>query len=308
MCRLGREASIRPKWEPSIWLELDGIWIAGYLWDWRRSVTMPVRLRNYSKILVSLGLILAFCVIESEAQTRRKKRTRRTRPAVARPVITNPTIAPPSTTSPTTPATATAAQTATTGDVKIISTADAAATEQVEPTPAKKTKTTPTQSSSEDMQQTITDLSKQVNRLADKLTEMQDDDRYALELERLTRAEQRAEQLRMQLVDVQSKIADLESKLEEIEYALKPENLERATQVYGSTRPEEVRETRRRQLESERARLKAQLRILSTSQSRLEVSCANADNEVDLLRAKLQMRREQMEAAPKKPEKPQQLP
>ena len=152
------------------------------------------------------------------------------------------------------------------------------------------------------MQQTISDLSKQVNRLADKLSDMQDDDRYALEMERLTRAEQRAEQLRMQLIDVQSKIADLESKLEEIEYALKPENLERATQVYGSTRPEEVRETRRRQLESERARLKAQLRILSTSQARLEVSCANADSEVDLLRAKLQMRREQMEAKPKKPE------
>jgi predicted nucleic acid-binding Zn-ribbon protein len=154
------------------------------------------------------------------------------------------------------------------------------------------------------MQQTITDLSKQVNRLADKLGEMQEDDRYQLELERLTRAEQRAEQLRMQLIDVQSKIADMESKLEEIEYTIKPENIERATQVYGSTRPEEARETRRRQLESERARLKAQLRILSTSQARLEVSVANADSEVDLLRAKLQMRREQMEAAPKKPEKP----
>ncbi|HSK63609.1 MAG TPA: hypothetical protein VK893_07205 [Pyrinomonadaceae bacterium] len=261
---------------------------------------MPVRLSSYTKILVSLGLILSFCLIEGEAQTRRKKRARRaTKPAVARPVITNPTIAPPAT-----KATAATAQekTATTGDVKIISTADST-TEQAEETPAKKPKAATTQASPEDMQQTITDLSKQVNRLADKLGEMQEDDRYQLDLERLTRAEQRAEQLRMQLVDVQSKIADLEAKLEEVEYAIKPENLERATQVYGSTRPEEVRETRRRQLESERTRLKAQLRILSTSQSRLEVSCANADNEVDLLRAKLQMRREQMDAAPKKPEK-----
>ncbi|HEU4796839.1 MAG TPA: hypothetical protein VFT02_14485 [Pyrinomonadaceae bacterium] len=260
---------------------------------------MPVRLNTYTKILVSLGLILSFCLIEGEAQTRRKKRTRRaTKPAVARPVITNPTIAPPTATE----ATATAQEKA--GDVKIISTADAT-TEAAETPAAKKPKsaTSSTESSPENMQQTITDLSKQVNRLADKLSEMQDDDRYALEMERLTRAEQRAEQLRMQLVDVQSKIADMESKLEEIEYALKPENLERATQVYGSTRPEEVRETRRRQLESERARLKAQLKILLTSASRLEVSCANADNEVDLLRAKLQMRREQMEAAPKKPEK-----
>jgi hypothetical protein len=265
---------------------------------------MPVRLSNYTKILVSLGLVLSFCLIEGEAQTRRKKRTRRaTKPAVARPVITNPTIAPPTTTA--TAATATAQEkTAPTGDVKIISTADATTTEPSEETPVKKPRAaTSKQSSPEEMQQTITDLSKQVNRLADKLGEMHEDDRYQLDLERLTRAEQRAEQLRMQLVDVQSKIADLESKLEEIEYALKPENLERATQVYGSTRPEEVRETRRRQLESERTRLKAQLRILSTSQARLEVSCANAYSEVDLLRAKLQMRREQMDAAPKKPEK-----
>lgn len=270
---------------------------------------MPVRLKNYSKILVVLGLILSFCLIEGEAQTRRKKRTRRTtRPAVARPVITNPTITPPTTTATTQEATA-QDKTATTGDVKIISTADGN-TETAEPTPAaKKPKTaTTTTASPEDMQQTITDLSKQVNRLADKLGEMQDDDRYQLEMERLTRAEQRAEQLRMQLVDVQSKIADLETKLEEIEYALKPEVLERSTQVYGSTRPEEVRETQRRRLESERTRVKAQLRILTTSQARLEVSVANADSEVDLLRAKLQMRREQMEATPKKPEKQQQLP
>ena len=269
---------------------------------------MPVRLRNYTKVLVSLGLILAFCVIESDAQTRRKKRTRRTtKPAVARPVITNPTITPPTTTTQTAE-TATAQDKApATGDVKIISTADAN-TDPAEPAPAKKPKTTTTQASPEDMQQTITDLSKQVNRLADKLGEMQDDDRYQLEMERLTRAEQRAEQLRMQLVDVQSKIADLESKLEEIEYALRPEVLERSTQVYGSTKPEEVRETRRRQLESERTRVKAQLRILQTSQARLEVSVANADSEVDLLRAKLQMRREQMEATPKKPEKQEQLP
>jgi hypothetical protein len=264
---------------------------------------MPVRLRNYTKVLVSLGLILTFCLIEGEAQTRRKKRTRRaTKPAVARPVIVNPTIAPPTETAAAATTATAQEKAAPTGDVKIISTADANTTDPVEPAPAKKPKNSAPSESPEDMQQTISDLSKQVNRLADKLSDMQDDDRYQLEMERLTRAEQRAEQLRMQLVDVQSKIADLESKLEEIEFALKPENIERTTQVYGSTRPEEARETRRRQLESERARLKAQLRILSTSQSRLEVSCANADAEVDLLRAKLQQRRQQMEANPKKPE------
>jgi hypothetical protein len=274
---------------------------------------MPVRLRNYTKIFISLCLILTFCLIEGEAQTKRKRTRRTSKPAAPKPVITNPTIAPPTTTSPATP---TAENVATPGDVKIISTADQT-TDTAEPvqSPAPKRSkavVNPNEGSQEEMQQTITNLSKQVDRLADKLSQMQEDDRYQLDMERLTRAEQRAEQLRMQLVEVQSKIADLESQLEGIEFALRPENIERATATFGSTRPEEARQARQRQLESERTRVKAQLRILQTSQVRLEVSCANADNEVDLLRAKLQQRREQMEinaasgeSRPKKPEQQQ---
>ena len=89
---------------------------------------MPVRFRNYSKILVSLCLILTFCLIEGEAQTRRKRTRRAAKPAAPRPVITNPQIAPPTTTENSTK----------TGDVKIISTADSEPTEQTEPTQAKK--------------------------------------------------------------------------------------------------------------------------------------------------------------------------
>lgn len=254
---------------------------------------MPVRFRNYTKIIISLCLILTFCVIEGEAQTRRKRTRRTRRPAAPKPVITNPTIAPPTTAAPATQSVAT------TGDVKIISTADSTTTEQTEPAEPKKPKAAAsTQPSEDDMKQTITNLSKQVDRLNDKLTQMQDDERYQLEMERLTRAEQRAEQLRMQLVEVQSKIGDLEAQLEGIEFALRPENIERATATFGSTRPEEARQARQRQLETERTRVKNQLRILQTSQVRLEVSCANADNEVDMLRAKLQQRREQMDANP----------
>jgi hypothetical protein len=257
---------------------------------------MPIRLRNYSKTLISVCLILTFCLVEGEAQTKKKKRTRRSRPAAAQPVITNPTVAPPATTATT--------DKAATGDVKIISTADSTTT----PTESDsgqgwkpKVTTPPPPTEEDDMKATITGLTNQVNKLNDKLSKMQEDDRYQLDMERLTRAEQRAEQLRMQLIDVQSKIADLESKLEQVEYALKPENIDRATQGYGSTRPEEARDTRRKQLESERARLIAQLKILQTSQNRLEVSVQNADAEVDMLRAKLQMRRDAMESQPRKP-------
>jgi DNA repair exonuclease SbcCD ATPase subunit len=238
------------------------------------------------KFFVAAFLLVSCCLVEADAQTR-KKRTRRTRkPAAAKPVITNPPIV---------PATETA-----TGDVKIISTADQPTqSPEASASPAKKAQTDESESA-DDMKKTITTLSNQVNRLNDKLSSMQEDDRYQLDMERLSRAEQRSEQLRSQMLDTESKIADIESKLEQIEYAIKPENIDRATQGYGSTRPEEARETRRRQLENERSRLQAQLKILETSKSRLAVATANADQEVDLLRAKLQQRRDQMDAEPAK--------
>ena len=183
--------------------------------------------------------------------------------------------------------------------MKIISTADSAgATEDpLQSTEAKKPKPAASPES-EEMQQTITTLSNQVNKLTDRLSQMQDDDRYQLDMERLTRAEQRAEQLRSQLIDAQSKIADFESKLEQIEWALRPENIEGSMAGYGSTRPEAARDARKRQLESEKARVTAQLKLMETSRVRLEVAVSNADAEVDHLRMKLNQRREQMDNAP----------
>src|SRR4030095_3291802 len=173
---------------------------------------MPTRFRRYLRLLLALSLVLTFCVIDGQAQSR-KRRTRRAKPPAPKPVITNPTIAPPATTG------------GTNGDVKIISTADQADAEPAHPSKSKPPSSTSAEP--DGMQQTITTLSNQVNRLNDKLTQMNEDDRYQLDMERLTRAEQRAEQLRSQLIDVQSKIADFESKLEQIEYALKPENIDR---------------------------------------------------------------------------------
>jgi uncharacterized phage infection (PIP) family protein YhgE len=244
---------------------------------------MTSRFRISTNLLLASFLVLMLCVVDSAAQTKKKRSSRTRKAPVAKPVITNPDIAPP------------AAEA--NGDIKIISTADQTSTEGEASSDSVQTKTA-TDKSSEDVKQSITNLSNQVNRLTDKLSEMQDDERYQLDMERLTRAEQRAEQVRSQLIDTQSKIADIESKLEDVEYALKPENIERVTTGMGTLRPEEVRESRKRQLENERSRLQAQLKILENGKSRLEVSSGNADAEVDNLRAKLNQRREQMDAAP----------
>ncbi len=72
---------------------------------------------------------------------------------------------------------------------------------------------------------------------------------------------------------------------------MKPENIEREMATYGSTRPEVVRDTRRRRLESDRNRILAQMKILETSRVRLEGAVATADAEVDLLRRRLESRR-----------------
>ena len=250
---------------------------------------IPTR-RAWFQVLVAVLVMASLGFVSAEAQTR-KKRVKRARPAVKRPVITNPTIAP-------------AGETAesSSSDPTIISTADQTPDgEQTEQGQPRKTKTTkPGSPESEDMQQTINSLSNQVNRLNDRLTSMQEDDRYLLDMERLTRAEQRAEQLRSQQIDTQSKIADLQSRLDQVEYALKPENIERATQGYGTVHPEEARDSRRRQLENEKGRLQAQLSILENSRVRLESAIATADSEVDLLRARLNERR--MEGATQKTE------
>jgi len=235
-------------------------------------------------LLVAVLVAISFCLIDADAQTRRKRRTRR----VARPVITNPVITPAEEQKPTER-----------GD-KIISTADetpdpqADETTETPETKPKKAKTAAKPAADgEDIQQTINSLSNQVDRLNDKLGQMQETDQALMDMERLSRAEQRAEALRSQQVEVESKLADLQSRLEDTEYNLKPENIEREMATFGSTRPEVARDARRRKLESDRARILAQIKILENSRVRLESAVATADAECDLLRRRLELRRAQ---------------
>ncbi|HKO97738.1 MAG TPA: hypothetical protein VJU86_12135 [Pyrinomonadaceae bacterium] len=242
-------------------------------------------LRQCALFVMVISLVGLF-FIEGDAQTRKKRRTRRTTP---RPVVTNPPIAPVG-----------EEQNPNADTERVISTADEATAETEVTAGASgvtKPKTIKTNDGRE-MEKTINSLSNQVNRLNDKLGQMQENDKTLLDMERLTRAEQRSENLRSQQIDVESKLADLQSKLEQTEYNLKPENIERSAAGYGTTRPEEMRDARRRALENERARLQAQIRILETSRTRLEQALVTADAEVDALRRKLEEKRAQEAVTP----------
>lgn len=90
-------------------------------------------------------------------------------------------------------------------------------------------------------------------------------------------AAQTAENLRSQLRDLQTTEAELQSRLNQLDYDLKPENIERYFAGVGSTRPEELRESRRKQLQAEKNSIVAQLQNIADSKLRLEVAISRAD-------------------------------
>ena len=85
------------------------------------------------------------------------------------------------------------------------------------------------------------------------------------------------EKLRAQLFEVQAQEEGLRVRVEQLEESLKPENIERSLAGVGSTKPEELREARRRQLTIERDNVLAQLRIVESNRQRLEAASANAE-------------------------------
>lgn len=208
---------------------------------------------------LALFMIAGFLLVDSSAQKRRRKR----KPSA--PQITNPAIYQPSPVDN--------ANSNNSGD-----TTNAADTQPARPA---------SEDDPEAMKQTIRTLSGQVDKLANKINQMEESQRSLVDLERLSRAEARSSALQTELRDVQAKTAELEARAEDIDYALKPENIERSTAGYGTTRPEELREQRRKQLENEKERVRKQLDLLASSRTRLEQAIATSDAEVERLRKKL---------------------
>jgi hypothetical protein len=90
-------------------------------------------------------------------------------------------------------------------------------------------------------------------------------------------AAETADNIRLKLLDLQAQQETLKLQAQELEIALKPENIERSLAGVGSTRPEELREARRRQLTIQRDSVLAQLKILETARTRLETSLTVAE-------------------------------
>ena len=149
---------------------------------------------RYGAFFLASIFTLSLFAIDADAQRRRRRRVR----TAPRPVVTNPEIAPPG------------SESVGPDGEKIISTADETSVDSSGTPKSPQTKKKTTEG---EMEKTINALSNQIDRLNNKLSKMEENDRSLLDMERLTRAEQRAESLRMQQVDVESKLADLQSRL-----------------------------------------------------------------------------------------------
>ena len=91
------------------------------------------------------------------------------------------------------------------------------------------------------------------------------------------RAQEIADNLRVQLSELEVRQAETQARDEQLEEALQPENIERSVAGIGSTHPERLREERRRQLEIIRIGVRLQLDELDRSRARLEAAIAEAD-------------------------------
>ena len=87
-------------------------------------------------------------------------------------------------------------------------------------------------------------------------------------------AEEKLETLRLELIDVQSKEASLRTRAEQLDEDIKPENIARSLAGFGSTKPEELREFRRRQLELEKKSTLQQLETILAKRQQLETEIA----------------------------------
>lgn len=242
---------------------------------------MPARITFKVAILCALVLSLVASVVGVQAQRRRRPSRRTTNPV-------SPTYVPAP--SPTTDP----------NDPQLVSSANdqqgdaSRASSNGNGNSNANTRRTNNQTDNDSSNRAVKQLSNEVTQLNRRLNEMDKQRQTDLIQERLTRAEQRVETLQAQMSDVSEKQANLQSRIDQLDDAMRPENLDRQLATSGTFRPDEARESLRRQYDNEKKRVQAQLDIQNTRRTQLEKSLADATQLADRYRAQLDeaMRRE----------------
>lgn len=106
-------------------------------------------------------------------------------------------------------------------------------------------------------------------------------------LDLLTHAEERAEVLRKQLIELIEKETAYKGRMTQFDEDLRPENIERSMAGVGGTRTAEMRDTRRRVLDNDKRGIENLLSVTVQSRIRLEEDVRQADQLVTRLRQRL---------------------
>ena len=232
-----------------------------------------MNLKNSNSRFLALFLLAGFAVFgfaqtEAEAQTSRRTKTGKPR------VIAQPTPPPPVT-------------------AEIIS-RDADYIQQnqiIEPAETPENQTATPAENSPDSEAVIKELKEKIATLEAGNRNNSDakQSRLLLNLDILTRAEQRAETLRKQMFEMIEKESLISTKLDQINADIRPEMIERQVAFAGSLRPEELRDMRRKNLEIEKRNLQTLLTDIRTVRANLELNVQKADLLVQKLREKLEV-------------------
>jgi chromosome segregation ATPase len=219
-------------------------------------------------VLILSGMLLISLVSDASAQTRKKKRTVRRTPTTRvqqQPLYTSEPI--------------------------IVSRASDFDKENTDQDGSDVTLTPLTQQTEPtERDKQLADISDRIKSLERGLKNGYDEKqkRLLLNLDILTRAEQRSESLRKQRFEMIEKASSIQTKLDQIEADIRPEMIERAVAQTGSLRPEELRDARRKNLEAERQNLKTLLTDVQNTLASLDQSVQRADDLVERLRTKLE--------------------
>ena len=109
----------------------------------------------------------------------------------------------------------------------------------------------------------------------------------AQNLDLLSRAEQRAEVMRRQLLELTEKETSYRTRMMQLDDDMRPDSIDRSLSGVGTTRMSDLRDLRRRQLENERRGVEILLGQASTSRARLEDDLKQADALVARMRLRL---------------------
>ncbi|MEQ1922211.1 MAG: hypothetical protein ABL952_06855 [Pyrinomonadaceae bacterium] len=198
--------------------------------------------------------LLAACVLQTNAQTPKK---------TPKPMATPPILS----------------------GAEIISRADDLTEfEAVKPTPAK----TPTNANVNAAN--IRELNERIKKLEGNQNSTYDEKqkRMLLNLDILTRAEQRSDSLRKQLFEMIEKENAVKTRIDQLNNDIRPEMIERTLQLAGSMKPEDIRENRRKSIAAERSNLESLLMEIVNNKANVAVTLQKSDQLVEKLRLKLE--------------------